>query len=550
MIPPLPIVVLALLSHRQFNKVEPRPLPFIASLIFGTLSTASIMILFNEASLLQALRFSCLSTVVYLAFLSASVSIYRLSPWHPLARFPGPRPAAITKWWMVHRILFKGGRHTYFEKLHNEYGPWVRVGPNEVSVNLPNAMRSIYKLDRGSFYTGTPAKADSLITVMDRGIHSRRRQAWTQAVTGDAMYTYIPSALNRVKQLVNILRRESSTGQPVNLDNWINLFFMDLMGDMGFSGGFETMNDGEDKEGWLHTLGLGVIFVSATGQVPWLRSLLQMLPQRGPIETFHTFTENKIKEVKARATPEIRRDILGTLLDSNSGAELTKDEAAADATLIVVGATDTSVQTVLTFFRYICVDIATRDRLQKELDSVFLNDAEDVDVPALMRLPYLDACVQEALRIMAPGPFGPPRSSGESGTVIEGTWIPPNTTLHMPVYAMQRDSANFGLGDQYLPERWLDSTDERKDKSIESQPFNRDAFVPFSAGYSSCVGKHLALQNIKILLAHIMHEFDVKPVPHFDPAKFDASYKEYGLWTHDPLNLLFSCRFGVCGESS
>jgi hypothetical protein len=58
---------------------------------------------------------------------------------------------------------------------------------------------------------GTPAKADSLITVMDRSVHSHRRQvmkfafhiilagsrsavskAWTRAVTGDAMHSYIP----------------------------------------------------------------------------------------------------------------------------------------------------------------------------------------------------------------------------------------------------------------------------------------------------------------------------------------------------------------------
>ena len=138
---------------------------------------------------------------------------------------------------------------TALDSLHTEYGPWVRVGmfhqillyecrhilmttsgPNELSVNIPKAVRSVYKLDRGSFYSGrygtsnfeecclkdlyigTPAKADSLITVMDRSVHSHRRQviqvafrtttadsrsivskAWTRAVTGDAMYSYIPS---------------------------------------------------------------------------------------------------------------------------------------------------------------------------------------------------------------------------------------------------------------------------------------------------------------------------------------------------------------------
>lgn len=93
--------------------------------------------------------------------------------------------------------------------------------------------------------------------------------------------------------------------------------------------------------------------------------------------------------------------------------------------------------------------------------------------------------------------LGPPRSSGRSGVLIENNWIAPNTTLHMPVYAMHRDPSNFGLGNRFIPERWLGDTDVRKSADVKLLAFNHDAFVPFSAGYSSCVGKHLALQNIK-----------------------------------------------------
>jgi hypothetical protein len=66
------------------------------------------------------------------------------------------------------------------------------------------------------------------------------------------------------------------------------------------------------------------------GQVPWLQSLLQMLPQKGPIETFHKvrpqlpssnfldletqFTENKVEEIKSRAPKDFGCDILGTLV--------------------------------------------------------------------------------------------------------------------------------------------------------------------------------------------------------------------------------------------
>lgn len=89
-------------------------------------------------------------------------------------------------------------------------------------------------------------------------------------------------------------------------------------------------------------------------------------------------------------------------------AKLSFDEAAADMALIVVAATDTGVQTVLAFLRYIATDAHRRDILQQELKDVSLQlkETAEMDVPSLLGLPYLDACIQECLRILPPGPFG------------------------------------------------------------------------------------------------------------------------------------------------
>ncbi|KAG6809784.1 hypothetical protein H0H87_011545, partial [Tephrocybe sp. NHM501043] len=58
------------------------------------------------------------------------------------------------------------------------------------------------------------------------------------------------------------------------------------MGDMAFSGGFETLAAGKDTEGWMEVLHMGVLFVGVLGQVPWMKDILALAPAPGPILTF------------------------------------------------------------------------------------------------------------------------------------------------------------------------------------------------------------------------------------------------------------------------
>lgn len=58
----------------------------------------------------------------------ASVTIgYRLSPWHPLASYPGPVLWRISSVYLTY-ISFMGRRHLILDKLHAKYGPFLRIG--------------------------------------------------------------------------------------------------------------------------------------------------------------------------------------------------------------------------------------------------------------------------------------------------------------------------------------------------------------------------------------------------------------------------------------
>jgi len=61
-------------------------------------------------------------------------AIYRIT-FHPLARFPGPKLAAITSLWAASYDLSKqDSLIKHLHALHDQYGPIVRVRPNELHI--------------------------------------------------------------------------------------------------------------------------------------------------------------------------------------------------------------------------------------------------------------------------------------------------------------------------------------------------------------------------------------------------------------------------------
>jgi hypothetical protein len=64
---------------------------------------------------------------VFLATLGVSIALYRLSPFHPLAEYPGPAISKVTRLWDLYKALY-GYKYLYHKELHDKYGPYVRVG--------------------------------------------------------------------------------------------------------------------------------------------------------------------------------------------------------------------------------------------------------------------------------------------------------------------------------------------------------------------------------------------------------------------------------------
>ncbi|KAG6864470.1 hypothetical protein C0991_009304 [Blastosporella zonata] len=118
------IVAAALLTHLVFKRSETHEPIHLAALLLGVPSVLTILVLRHVGSFLSAM----LTTFpTFWAALSASIILYRLSPWHPLAKYPGPLLCRVSKFWLAFLAL-GGKQHTYYLSLHEQYGDVVRVG--------------------------------------------------------------------------------------------------------------------------------------------------------------------------------------------------------------------------------------------------------------------------------------------------------------------------------------------------------------------------------------------------------------------------------------
>ena len=109
--------------HLIFNRFEPQDLTSLITLLL--LVPSGLSTLFHPHS--SILIYILLAFTTYLGTLLCSIVLYRLSPFHPLAEYPGPVLCKISKLYSAW-ISLGGKQHFHYRRLHEKYGDVVRVG--------------------------------------------------------------------------------------------------------------------------------------------------------------------------------------------------------------------------------------------------------------------------------------------------------------------------------------------------------------------------------------------------------------------------------------
>lgn len=143
----------------------------------------------------------------------------------------------------------------------------------------------------------------------------------------------------------------------------------------------------------------------------------------------------------------------------------------------------------------------------EEVRSTFLSVDEIRLGPKLNACVCLRACIDESLRLSPPGGSALWREVESGGTVIEGDFIPEGYEVGVGVYSVQHSSAHYKYPFEFDPNRWYR---QGGNKAIRPDSCQQSAYMPFSVGPRSCVGKSLATAQIMLVFARLLWEFDFR----------------------------------------
>jgi cytochrome P450 len=222
-----------------------------------------------------------------------------------------------------------------------------------------------------------------------------------------------------------------------------------------------------------------------------------------------------------------RGDFMDSMLKHRGGKDgLSDEELQTNSEIIVIAGSETTATLLAGVTYWLLQTPHAMKRVTSEVRQAFDSEEQIDFVNATARLPYMLACLDEALRIYPPLPTGQQRVTQEPVTDISGVLIPAGCYVSVHHSASYRSSHNFHEPMTFAPERWL------PDAPVQFANDNKAVFQPFSVGPRNCIGRNLAYNEMRLILARVLWNFDLELC---DQSQEWYKQKSYILWEKPPL---------------
>lgn len=194
------------------------------------------------------------------------------------------------------------------------------------------------------------------------------------------------------------------------------------------------------------------------------------------------------------------------------------------------GHSDTTGVALTNSFYYLTKYPAVCQKLQAILDAEFPQGDADWSYAKAKAIPYVDAIIQETLRLRPSVPAALPRVTPPGGLQIDEVFIPGDTNVSVPPYAIQRDPRYWDDPLESVPERW------------EKISPDKAPFLPFTRGKYACPGKNLALMELTMVISRVALSYDMDFVSDAIAERFENGALDTFTMSVPDLPLIFRRR--------
>ncbi|KAL8674883.1 MAG: hypothetical protein Q9168_000686 [Polycauliona sp. 1 TL-2023] len=329
-----------------------------------------------------------------------------------------------------------------------------------------------------------------------------------------------------VDQVLQVLfhqldHRYANSHSTLDLGNWLQYFAFDVMGTLTLSKRYGFLEQGRDVNGMLDTIWNYMTDAAPFTQIPWFDHIwrknrfVAMLkgstgfPILQVVGDFIRERQKKDKdtEIGDKNVPLHQRDMLSRFLELSKTNESVPSWAPTAWTFsnIIAGSDSTGVVLKTTMYNLLAHPLSVQ-RLYDELLDVERTQQLTRPFPTwneVSNLPFLDACINEGVRLHPPFCLPFERVVPAGGITVCGQYFTAGTVVGMSPWVVNRHRPTFGDdADSWRPERWLEGGAEHR-KTLDN------SLLTFGAGRRVCLGKHIALLEMKKLVSALVLNYEV-----------------------------------------
>ncbi|KAK8521189.1 hypothetical protein V6N12_005100 [Hibiscus sabdariffa] len=311
-----------------------------------------------------------------------------------------------------------------------------------------------------------------------------------------------------ITSLINKLRHECSNGSSVNLSQMLletsfNITCTCIIGK-------KAKEDGNfaDLSTRIMKLLTAFSFGNFFPYLGWLDVLTGLIGRsKAASNELDAFLESVIEmQIKSSENNMVDddhnpKDIVQSLLhliQTDQYTRLTRNSIKAILLDMFVGGIESSTTTV----EWIMAELLKNPRVMKKVQEEVrraVNVKEVVDEDDINRMEYLKCIVKETLRLHPPGPLMGPRETS-AGIKLGDYDILPKTTVLVNVWAIQRDPNVWENPEDFIPERFENSTVDYRGLDFQ--------LIPFGFGRRGCPGMSFGVAAVEFVMANLLYWFD------------------------------------------